>query len=141
MGDTNATKHQARHIAETFNNNNDDDNNNKRLLQYIPKYKVLICREHGGVRNWNQHLRDLHSVDSRTRKNLKKKYDQLKLENPKDVCLPPPLGPPFTILGELINALLCLKDECGHISTSRTIISQHYNREHNWYSTREDQEH
>ena len=88
------------------------------LLFYVAEYEVLVCKEHGGVRNWNSHLRDHHSTDSKMRRALKHKYDHLKLQNPRNVRLPPPLGPPFLILGVLLDAFICEEEECSYISIS-----------------------
>jgi hypothetical protein len=83
------------------------------------------------MRNWNSHLRDHHSVDGKTRKTLKHKYSDLNLQNPRNVRLPPPLEPPFSVLAE---------EECGYISISRPVIAQHCNTAHDWHSSKDDKE-
>ncbi|KAK5111072.1 hypothetical protein LTR85_012291 [Meristemomyces frigidus] len=110
-------------------------------LCYLPDYKVIICREHGGVRNWSNHLRTFHSLDAARRKLLARKYGRLAVLKPADVPLPPPCGPPFNVLGSALDAFLCEEEECGVISTSRTKMGQHCNQTHDWKSTKEDKEH
>lgn len=111
------------------------------LLVYLAEYEVLMCREQGGVRNWSSHLRDHHSVDSKTRRALKQKYSDLKVQKPKDVRLPLPLGPPLPILGEPLNAFVCNEEECGYVSISRPVIAQHCNKTHGWHSRKDNREH
>ena len=72
---------------------------------------------------------------------FKYKYGRLKLQAPRNVRLPPPLGPPFPILGEPLDAFVCDEEECGYISISRPVIAQHYNTKHGWHSSKDDREH
>lgn len=75
------------------------------------------------------------------RRALKHKYDHLKLQNLRNVRLPPPLGLLFLILGELLDAFVCEEEECGYISISRLGIAQHCNTKHGWHSSKDDRKH
>ena len=110
-------------------------------LQYLPHFKVIVCRDHGGVRDWSKHLRVFHGTDAARRKVLAGKYGRVEVLKPIDVPLPPPFGPPFEVLGKPLDAFLCEEDGCGVISTSRTRIGQHCNKEHDWKSVKEAKEH
>lgn len=110
-------------------------------LRYLPRFKVIVCRDHGGVRDWSKHLRVFHGTDAARRKVLARKYERVEVLKPIDVPLPPPFGPPFEVLGEPLDAFLCEEEECGVISTSRTRIGQHCNKKHDWKSSKEAKEH
>lgn len=113
-----------------------------RLLYHETEYNILICREHSyAIRNINTHLRDQHTVAAKVRRSIVERYASLSLAKPTDVRLPPPFGPPFDILGQPVDALLCTETGCGFASVELTSVRRHCNQAHNWRSTAQERTH
>jgi superfamily II DNA helicase RecQ len=106
------------------------------LVHYDDTYKVLICKEHRyAIWNLDAHLRDKHAVAARVRKIIVAKHAFLALARPADVRQPPALEPPFSMLRDPVDALLCSEAGCGFISVQPTWIRRHCNKVHDWRAT------
>lgn len=117
-------------------------NNADTILQWIPEYRVIICREHKyAIGSVTQHLRIFHSGKDAEKRAVVTAFAGYDLHKPKDVPLPPPLQTPFQELGKPTRAFICEEPECEQISISRDEIRKHCNRTHDWRSSKEDREH
>ena len=111
-------------------------------LEYEARYKVLICKYHQyALQNLSNHLRTQHSGSTKEKSAVVKKFASLEILQPSKVQLPPPLEQPIESLGKPRDAFVCDEEECGFITISRDEIRKHCNKEHDWRSTKRDQEH
>jgi hypothetical protein len=113
------------------------------LLRYLPKYQVIICKDHGAIRSWASHLRDAHSISAKERKALNQQYQlsQLQLVEPRAIALPPSNQPPIQALGPPLAALQCNELGCNYITISRNRMQKHCHQDHSWFSSKEDRQH
>jgi hypothetical protein len=109
-------------------------------LRYLPAYKVIICKDHGGVHKWESHLTNSHKVSARQRKALDELHQisSLLVDEPANITLPAPNQPPIQLLGAPLAAFACSYTDCNYITTNRKNIRVHYNKSHSWKSTKED---
>ena len=113
------------------------------FLQYEPKYKVLICRQHRyAVRNLDRHLRDEHkAIHLKKRRAIVERYARCELREPAEVQLPPPLGPPILALGQPVKALHCDGTGCEFVSINRQAMKKHCNKKHDWRCSAKNSKH
>jgi hypothetical protein len=117
-------------------------NNADTILQWIPEYRVIVCREHKyAIGSVIQHLRIFHSGKDTEKRAVVAASASYDLDKPKDVPLPSPLQTPFQELGKPTRAFICEEPECERISISRDEMRKHCNRTHDWRSSKEDREH
>lgn len=113
------------------------------LLCYLPEYRVIVCRVHGAVQNWDTHLKRSHSIPQKIRRAIQEQtgFNKLVVNAPKDIPLPAPLGRPFKVLGEPVNAFACQDQGCRFVCTNQDYIRQHCNQAHCWFATLTDPQH
>ena len=141
-GDTRKTSKQSSRSKRVKSDTVITVENANDFLQWIPEYKVIVCREHEyAIGSVAQHLRIFHSGKDVEKRKVAIAFASYDLQTPKDVALPPPLGEPFQELGKPILAFICEEPECERISISRDEMRKHCNRAHNWKSSKEDREH
>jgi superfamily II DNA helicase RecQ len=99
---------------------------------YLERYRVLVCREHAtGIQNINVHLRDQHAVASKERKAIVEYCRRWQIAAPRNVKLPPPLGPPIKELGEPLDAYYCqIASDCSFCTVNKNRLQKHCNKEH-----------
>jgi hypothetical protein len=101
------------------------------FLQWIPEYKVIVCREYEyAIGSVAQHLRIFRSGKDVEKREVVVAFAGYDLQTPKDVPLPPPLGETLPELGKLKLAFICEEPECERISISRDEMRKHCNRTH-----------
>jgi hypothetical protein len=67
-------------------------NNADTILQWIPEYRIIICRKHKyAIGSVVQHLRIFHSGKDAEKRAVVTAFASYDLHKPKDVPLPPPL--------------------------------------------------
>jgi hypothetical protein len=93
------------------------------------------------IRNVTIHLYDLHCGTKKQRQAVVDAYSKFVICDPKNILLPLPLRSPLSILSKPLLAFICEELECERISISRDEIHKHYNRTHDWKSSKEDREH
>ena len=141
-GDTRKTSKQSNRSKTVKSNTVITVENANECLQWIPEYKVIVCREHEyAIGSVAQHLRIFHSGKDVEKRKVATEFASCDLQTPKDVTLPPPLGEPFPELGKPILAFICEEPECERISISRDEMRKHCNRAHAWKSSKEHREH
>jgi hypothetical protein len=117
-------------------------NNADTILQWIPEYRVIICRERKyAISSVIQYLRIFHSGKDIEKRAVVTAFAGYDLHKPKDVPLPLLLQTPFHELGKPTRTFICEELEYKQISISRDEIRKHYNRTHDWRSLKEDREH
>ena len=111
-------------------------------LRYLPAYSLIICKDHGAVRNWRTHLSDSHKISKRSQRQLNNQYriQSLPLSTPNNHPLPPPNQPPISVLGLPIPGFACSYQTCTFLTASRNAMQKHYNKEHNWNSSQQDRQ-
>jgi hypothetical protein len=110
-------------------------------FEYIPEYKVLICRKHKyAVKGLDRHLKDAHGLRKKgDRQPILDKYSSLVLLEPKDVPSPPDNCLPFEALGNPYDIWQC--SECNERSSNYKTMRGHCNTRHHWQVTKEDPTH
>ena len=105
--------------------------NSDETLCYLQKFKVLVCREHAtAVQNLDTHLKDHHVVHVDDRKAIVAKYSGLWMKKADEVELPRPYSPPFSILGDPLDAFQCDQDECKYITRNDNVFRMHCREKH-----------
>jgi superfamily II DNA helicase RecQ len=141
-GDTRNTSKQSSRSKTIKSTTTITVDNADAFLQWIPEYKVIVCREHEyAIGSVAQHLRIFHSGKDVEKREVVAAFASYDLQTPKDVLSPPPLGEPFQELGKPMLAFICEEPECQRISISRDEMRKHCNREHGWKSSKEYREH
>ncbi|KAF4546948.1 Orsellinic acid-like protein [Elsinoe fawcettii] len=108
------------------------------ILQYEPRFKVIICTTHkAAIRGLAKHLNRHHVASSAHKKYIVDKYSQYEVVDPRNVPLPEPLGPAFGSLGRPLQAYICEEEECEELSVSRDRISKHCRQNHAWRWSRD----
>jgi hypothetical protein len=91
----------------------------EEIFYYLQDFRVLLCREHAtAVQNFDTHLRDHHAVPADERNAITEKYSRWWIKKPAEVELPPPMRRPFKALGDPLNALRCMSEECDYITVN-----------------------
>jgi hypothetical protein len=118
------------------------------MLTYLPAYSVLVCQQHQhALTSVDEHLKRHHQLPLKERRELLSAYSSLSLLSPAQVPLPAPYQTPLPELGAPEDALACcckksssssdtLYTACGFISTSRSWMQQHVNKQHKIQLTR-----
>jgi hypothetical protein len=109
----------------------------EQLLCYLPEYRVIICRVHGAVRNWDTHLWQSHSIPKKIRDQIgeQHRFNQLPCYLPTEIPLPLPYQPPIALVGDPALGYACKNQGCSYISTSINTMKKHCNKKHNQVST------
>ena len=106
-GDTRKTSKQSSRSKRVKSDTVITVENANDFLQWIPEYKVIVCREHEyAIGSVAQHLRIFHSGKDVEKRKVAIAFASYDLQTPKDVALPPPLGEPFQELGKPILAFI-----------------------------------
>lgn len=111
-------------------------------FQYLPEYKVLVCKEHGyGIKNLKRHLQVYHNFRQDTRAAIEAAFGGLDIVEPFDAIPPRSKTSPIESLGPPKRGYLCGGTEdqdCGVLSISRDTIGRHCREAHGWMSTKTD---
>ena len=102
------------------------------LLQYLPAYKVLICKECRYAIQpsaISRHLKDLHHIYRSDRSELIEYTKGLQLDPPADVILPPPHEAPVPFL-PTESGLACARDDCNHLCVTVKRMKSHWATAH-----------
>ena len=105
----------------------------KEQIVYLLAYHVLVCKEHAtAVQNIDTHLRVQHAVPPKRRAQIVTVFRQHGwAQQPEDVTLPAPLGPPIPELGPPLDGLHCAEDDCDFLTIHQDALRKHRKREHN----------
>jgi hypothetical protein len=108
-------------------------------LYWLPEHSVIVCSVHKyAIRNVATHLRDSYYGTKKQRQAVVDAYSKFVICDPKNVPLPSLLRSPLSILSKPLLVFICEELECERISISRDEIRKHYNRTHDWKSSKED---
>lgn len=119
-------------IRERISNNRFTVEKAEEIFHYLQDFRVLICREHAtAVQNLDTHLRDHHAVPADERNAITEKYSRWWIKKPAEVELPPPMRRPFKALGDPLDALRCISEECGRITVNIDAFRKHCKKAHN----------
>ncbi|KAH8799052.1 hypothetical protein F5884DRAFT_132114 [Xylogone sp. PMI_703] len=103
-----------------------------QLLHYIPRHKVLICRECRYAIQpsaISRHLKELHRIYRSRRQTLLEYAQGLDLADPKDVTLPGPDERPVPLL-TTIAGLACEASGCNHLCATLKRMKKHWTEDH-----------
>jgi hypothetical protein len=102
-------------------------------IVYLPAYHVLVCKEHAtAVQNIDTHLRVQHAVPPKRRAQIATVFRQHGwAQQPEDVTLPAPLGPPIPELGPPLDGLHCAEEDCDFLTVHQDALRKHRKRKHN----------
>lgn len=104
----------------------------QNLLCYLPKYKVLICKECRYAIQpsaISRHLKDLHHIYRLDRKLLLEYAEGLDLAAPQEVKLPCPHEPAIDLL-TTESGLACSARECEHLCMTVKRMKSHWSSTH-----------
>jgi hypothetical protein len=112
-------------------------------IEYLPRYKALICKDHEyAIRNLEGHLISHHgSILAPVRRAVCAAFADCEVMAPEDINLPEANEPPITQLGRPKLAYACKQRGCRHISTNWKVIAQHCNQDHVWRARGKDRSH
>ena len=101
------------------------------LLEYNPKYSLLICREcqYAIQKNALESHLLRHKIYRGDRQHLLSSIAQLDLLEPNQVPLPSPSSPPVDNL-PILSSLRCTAPGCRHLAISSKCIKRHWREAH-----------
>jgi hypothetical protein len=98
-------------------------------IEYLPRFKALICKYHQHAVRTESHKSVLAPSDEQFAE-----FENYEVVAPQDIDLPEANEPPITQLGQPKLAYACKQRGCGHISINCKVIAEHCNKNHGWRS-------